>query len=392
MNDLPQPRTALRPAYDDQNRVFTNAFSVLREGIEQRAFPGAVAAVTRGDELLALKAVGRFTYDLASPEVRPDTIWDLASVTKVIATIAMAMILYERGELDIEVPLASIIPEFTRGSRDPHITGVSVPHICPPLADMGRDPRRTEVTIRMLLAHSSGLPSYYRLYEYCHSREAVLASCYKCELTADPDTRAEYSDIGFILLGVALERIAGETLDSFCRREVFGKLGMAQTTFNPPPQVRRLIPPTEDDQRFRQRIIQAEVNDENAWVLGGVAGHAGIFSTATDVARFGHCMVSGGSPILRPETVEFFTRREASPPGTSRALGWDTPSQPSQSGKYFSPRSFGHLGFTGTSLWCDPEQRITITLLTNRTWPDRESQKIKQIRPRFHDAVMEALE
>jgi serine-type D-Ala-D-Ala carboxypeptidase len=134
------------------------------------------------------------------------------------------------------------------------------------------------------------------------------------------------------------------------------------------------------------------VQDENASVLGGVAGHAGVFSTASDLAIFAHAMLSGGQPILRPETVELFTRGESSPPGTSRALGWDTPSQPSQSGKYFGPSSFGHLGYTGTSLWIDPERQLSISLLTNRTWPDCSDQRIKLVRPRFHDAVVETLE
>ncbi len=373
MKDFAQPGAGLRAAYGDQDRVFAKAFAILHEGIEQRAFPGAAAAVTREDELVALKGIGRFTYDPSSPEVQAGTVWDLASVTKVIATTAMAMVLYERGKLDLDVPLAAIVPEFMRGS---------------PGKD---DSRRGAVTIRMLLAHSSGLPSYYRMYEYCHTLEELLAACHACELTADPGARAEYSDIGFILLGVALERIAGENLNAFCRREVFGPVGMVQTDFTPPTRWRDHIPPTEDDRRFRQRVIHGEVNDENAWVMGGVAGHAGVFSNAADVARFGYCMISGRSPILRAETVELFTKRESAPPGTSRALGWDTPSQPSQSGKFFSARSFGHLGFTGTSLWCDPERRLSITLLTNRTWPDRESQRIKQVRPRFHDAVIQAL-
>jgi CubicO group peptidase (beta-lactamase class C family) len=370
MKDFAQSGTSLRAAYADQERVFAKAFALLQEGIEQRAFPGAAFAVTRGDELIALKGLGRFTYDASSPEVHAEAIWDLASLTKVVATTAMAMILYERGELDLNMPLAAIVPEFVRGNADP---------------------RRAAVTMRMLLAHSSGLPSYYCMYEYCHTREEVLAACYACELEADPGARAEYSDIGFILLGVALERIATENLDAFCRREVFGPLGMAETTLNPPAAWRDRVPPTEDDRRFRQRVIQGEVNDENAWAMGGIAGHAGVFSTAADVARFGHCMSRGESWILRPETIALFTRCEPSPAGTSRALGWDTPSQPSQSGAYFSARSFGHLGFTGTSLWCDPESGVSITLLTNRTWPDRESQKIKQVRPRFHDAVIEVL-
>ncbi len=374
MRDSAHSGSVLRAAYDDQDRMFAKAFAILREGLEQQAFPGAAAAITRGDQMVALKGIGRFTYDASSPEVVAETVWDLASVTKVVATTAMAMILYERGELDLDMPLSAVVPEFVRGS--PGNRG---------------DPRRGAVTLRMLLAHSSGLPSYYRMYEYCHTREELLAACYACDLTADPGTRAEYSDIGFLLLGVALERIAAARLDVFCRRETFGPLGMVHTDFNPSAEWRDHIPPTEDDRQFRQRVIQDEVNDENAWVMGGVAGHAGVFSAAADVARFGNCMVSGGSPILRPQTIELFTRREQSPPGTSRALGWDTPSQPSQSGEFFSPRSFGHLGFTGTSLWCDPERRVTITLLTNRTWPDRTSQEIKQVRPMFHDAVMEAL-
>jgi CubicO group peptidase (beta-lactamase class C family) len=141
---------------------------------------------------------------------------------------------------------------------------------------------------------------------------------------------------------------------------------------------------------FRKRIIQGEVQDENAFILGGVAGHAGLFSTAEDLARFAHAMLQGGRPILRPETVALFTHRESAPAGTSRALGWDTPSTPSQSGKYFGPASYGHLGYTGTSLWIDPDRQLSITLLTNRTWPDCSNQAIKQIRPRFHDAIVEA--
>jgi len=370
MTNSLQPVTGPRKAYGDQNDVFARAFAILRDGVDQHAFPGATVAVTRGNELVAFKAFGRFTYDPASPLVLAETAWDLASVTKIVATTAMAMILHERAELDLEMPLAAIVPEFERDADDP---------------------RRSAITLRMLLAHSSGLPSYYRMYEYCTTREELLAACYGCQLIADPGAHAEYSDIGFILLGAALERIADERLDEFCRREVFGPLGMADTFFHPPCDWSDRIPPTEDDTRFRSRVIQGEVNDENACVLGGAAGHAGVFSTAIDIARYGCSMINGGAPILRAETVELFTRRESSPAGTSHALGWDTPSQPSQSGKHFSRRSFGHLGFTGTSLWCDPERQVSITLLTNRTWPDRMSQKIKELRPTFHDAVMEAL-
>jgi CubicO group peptidase (beta-lactamase class C family) len=168
---------------------------------------------------------------------------------------------------------------------------------------------------------------------------------------------------------------------------------MINTTFNPPKEIRAQIPPTTDDRSFRHRLIQGEVQDENASVLGGVAGHAGVFSTAADLARFAHAILNAGRTVLRnTETIALFTRRESVPPGTSRALGWDTPSALSQSGNYFRPTSFGHLGYTGTSLWVDPDRQLSITLLTNRTWRDCSNQAIKQVRPRFHDAVIEALE
>ncbi len=314
----------------------------------------------------------------------------------------MAALLYERGLLELDAPLLGTIPEFL-------VDSCGEP-----------DPRRRNVTVRMLLAHSSCLPAYEKLFLEAHSRDELLRAAFTMPLTADPGTRAEYSDIGFIILGVALERIAEESLDRFCQREIFGPLAMTSTTFNPPAALRSPIPPTADERQeecgagaaarekpaahqssgsphaarstFRQRIIQGEVQDENAFVLGGVAGHAGLFSTAEDLARFAHAMLNGGRPVLLSETVAIFTRRESAPPGTSRALGWDTPSVPSQSGRYFSPASFGHLGYTGTSLWIDSERQLSITLLTNRTWPDCSNQAIKQVRPKFHDAVIEALE
>ena len=166
---------------------------------------------------------------------------------------------------------------------------------------------------------------------------------------------------------------------------------MSQTRFNPPADWKSAIPPTEDDRTFRGRVIQGEINDENASVMRGVAGHAGLFAPAIDVARFAEFMLHSGAPTLKPATIALFTRREPTPVGTSRALGWDTPSPPSSSGSHFSPRSFGHLGYTGTSLWIDPDRQLSITLLTNRTWPDRSSQAIRQIRPLVHDAIVEAI-
>jgi len=352
-------------AQDDR---FRDAFGILEKAIAARAFPACSLAVTLRGELVAYKALGRFTYDPASPEVTSSSIFDLASLTKVLATTAMAMILYERGLLDLEAPAAAIVPEFATS-----------------------DPRRRDVTVRMLLAHSSGLPAYEKLFLRTKTREALLRAAFATPLADAPGTRAAYSDIGFIILGVALTSLADESLDAFCQREVFGPLGMTHTTFNPVHVLKDFISPTADDRSFRHRMIQGEVQDENASVLGGVAPHAGLFSTAEDLAIFAHAMLNGGHPILRSSTVELFSRRESVPEGTSRALGWDTPSASSQSGKYLSSRSFGHLGYTGTSLWIDPNRQLSVTLLTNRTWPDCQNEAIKQVRPAFHDAVIEAL-
>jgi len=390
----PTLSSPLLQAFDQQDKLFASAFPVLQEAITQRTFPAASIAVTHRGRLVALKAFGRFTYDASAPPfsrslreepalrlskggdvdfpVTPTTLFDLASLTKVVATTPMAMLLYERGLLDLDAPVSAIVPEFT--------------------TDAARDPRRHEVTLRMLLAHSSGLPAYEKLFLKARTRAELLQAAFATPLATSPSTCAEYSDIGFIILGIALERLADEPLDRFCQREIFAPLAMTTTTFNPPTEIHARIPPTANDQTFRLRIIQGEVQDENAFVLGGVAAHAGLFSTAADLAKFAHAMLSAGRPILRPETVALFTRRQSAPAGTTRALGWDTPSTPSQSGQYFSPQSFGHLGYTGTSLWIDPTRQLSITLLTNRTWPDCSNPAIKQIRPKFHDAVIEALE
>jgi CubicO group peptidase (beta-lactamase class C family) len=387
----PDPQSPPLHAVEHQDKIFASAFTILQEAINRRAFPAASLAVTHQGNIVALKALGQFTYEPGAPflasfarkpalslskggdfTVTPSTLFDLASLTKVVATTPMAMLLYERGLLDLDAPVSAIIPEFTH--------------------DPAKDPRRHEVTLRMLLAHSSGLPAYEKLFLKARTRNELLQAAFTTPLAANPATRAQYSDIGFIILGIALERLADESLDRFCQREIFAPLAMTSTTFNPPAEIRAHIPPTAYDQTFRNRIIQGEVQDENASVLGGVAPQAGLFSTAADLAKFAHAMLSPGSPILRPETVSLFTRRESAPTATSRALGWDTPSSLSQSGKYFSAQSFGHLGYTGTSLWIDPTRQLSITLLTNRTWPDCSNHAIKKVRPNFHDAIIEALE
>jgi CubicO group peptidase (beta-lactamase class C family) len=373
LNLLPHQLADLPSAFELQDKQFARAFTVIRDAIGRQSFPGATLAITHRGALIALQGFGRFTYADDAPPVQPDSIFDLASVTKVVATTAVAMLLYERGQLPLDIPVGHFLPDFVaRAPRHQQAT-------------------REAVTLRMLLAHSSGLPAYEKLFEVATSREELVRAALTTRQVSEPGTRTEYSDVGFILLGEVLSRQAGLGLDLFAQQEIFTPLSMTHTRFNPPAERKPQIPPTEDDRTFRKRVIQGEVNDENAFVMGGVAGHAGVFAPAIDVARFAACMLRGGPPIFKPETVQLFTRRVDSPADSSRALGWDTPSPPASSGSHFSAASFGHLGFTGTSLWIDPTRQLSVTLLTNRTWPNRMSQSIRQVRPLVHDAIVEAL-
>ena len=355
---------------------FGSAYRVIDEAITARAFPGCAFGVLAGGGVALQDAVGNFTYEPASAAVTPQTVFDVASLTKVVATTAAAMLLVERGRLDIDTRLGECLPEFVAHRRP-------------------GDPAR-QVTLRHLLAHSSGLPGYVEFFRTAQDGDSLLLACYDLPLEAPAGTRTEYSDPGFILLGKAIEAHTGEPLDQFAAREIFAPMGLASTEFNPPPVSHNAIPPTEIDEGFRQRRIQGEVQDENAWLLGGVSGHAGLFSNVPDLLRFSAAIVDAQGARSTPgliarETIEAFAQRQA-PAGSSRALGWDTPSQNSSSGRHFSRYSIGHLGYSGCSLWIDLHAGIAIVLLTNRTWPDRGSQLIRQVRPAFHDALREALE
>ncbi len=370
----------------NQRERFAAAYSVLEAGVADHAFPGAAFGVLSHGKILALDGVGRFTYDPASPGVTPMTVFDLASVTKVFATTAAAMLLQQRGQLDLDQLVGDLLPAFAIGAQ---------------VRSKWHSERR-HITLRHLLAHSSGLPAYARLFETYSTPYDLLEACLFMPLEAAPGARAEYSDIGFILLGKALEVLTHEPLDVFCDREIFAPLALTATRYQPPPSWRALIPPTVNDRIFRGRIIQGEVHDENCFVLGGVSGHAGLFSNALDVLRFAsHILPSTlDSPaqepariekLFAPATVELFASRQNPPADSSRALGWDSPSGESSSGHHFSQRSIGHLGYTGTSIWIDLVGGLAVALLTNRTWPDRSTQAIRTVRPEFHDAVVEAL-
>ncbi len=245
---------------------FAAAYRVLEDAIAARAFPGCAFGVLAGGEVAVEDGLGRFTYDPESPTVTADTVYDVASLTKVVATTAAAMLLVQRKQIDIGLPLGELLPGFVAGRA---------------ADDLAR-----RVTLRNLLAHNSGLPGYVELFREATTPAALFQACLELPLEAEPGVRAVYSDPGFILLGKALEVRMGEPLDSWVGREVFGPLAMNVTGFCPAPAQRKSIPPTEEDTWFRHRLIQGEVQDENAWVLGGVAGNAGVFSNIADLLRF----------------------------------------------------------------------------------------------------------
>jgi len=352
----------------EQEMRFPDAYSVLRQAITDQAFPGCAFGMLAGGSVMLQDALGRFTYESAAAAVTPETIYDVASLTKVLSTTAAAMLLYERGKLDLEIPVGELLPGFIIGRND------------------SRWARRA--TLRHLLAHSSGLPGYVPLFHTATTPYAVLRGCLEMPLVTEPGTRAEYSDPGFILLGKALEALIGETLAPWVAREIFAPLGMKSARFCPPATMRGEIPPTEEDELFRQRRIQGEVQDEHAFLLKGAAGHAGLFANVPDLLCFAAEMVN--PKFFKAATIELFAQRQP-PQGSSRALGWDTPSEQSSSGHFFSPNSIGHLGYSGCSLWIDRDAEVTIVLLTNRTWPNRESQLIRTVRPQLHDALRSSL-
>lgn len=357
---------------------FAVALHILEEAIAARAFPGCAFGVLVDGEVVLEGALGRFTYEETAPAVAAETVYDVASLTKVVATTAAAMLLVQRGQLDLDTPLSALLPGFVAGRE-------------------AEDPAR-RVALRHLLAHNSGLPGYIEFFRTASTPAALFDACLEVPLQAEPGTRAEYSDPGFILLGKALEILTGTDLASWTHREIFQPLGMTATGFCPSPVKGPTIPPTEEDVTFRHRRIQGEVQDENAGVLGGVAGHAGLFSNVPDLLRFAAAILrsakssgpSGAPCLFEASVLKMFSQRQP-PQGSSRALGWDTPSQPSSSGKHFSQHSIGHLGYSGCSLWIDLDAAVGVVLLTNRTWPDRKSQLIREVRPAFHDAIRKSI-
>lgn len=353
------------------------AGALLEKAVAEGVTPGGVLLVARRGAIALERAAGRLTWDDDVPAVTPSTIYDLASLTKVIATTTLMMRRVESGALDLDATAAAYLPELEGR----------------PVGD---------TTLRDLLAHSSGLPCCTELFRELgehldrdEARARYLEHIAATEMEAGARERAIYSDLGVLLLGEVLERRAGRPLDDLVQEEVLDPLGLRDTGYLPDPALRDRIAPTEPDD-WRGRLPHGEVHDENTHALGGVAPHAGLFGTARDVATFAQAMLNGGAyggrRIAANQTVALFTRRAELVPGSSRALGWDTPSEPSSAGRFFSARSYGHTGFTGTSLWIDPELELIVVLLTNRVHPTRENIAIRRLRPAIHDAVVLAIE
>ncbi len=348
----------------------------LRDWVDRGAFPGAVYAIGFRNQLVGLGAVGKMSYEPAAAAMTPESLFDLASVTKVVATTTVAMQAVERGLLRLDYPVASLVPEFEGQGK-------------------------AAVTVRHLLTHTSGLPAYvefFRDYEPTQAgdraRQEILERIYATPLEAAAGTRYSYSDLGIILLGELLTRALGEPFWEFASREIFEPLGMRETLYNPPAELHDRIPPTEQDP-WRGRMLRGEVHDENTYVIGGISSHAGLFSTAGDLAAFAQTMLNMGTydhqRILGRAIIDRWRRRQEVVAGSSRGLGWDTAGG-SDNWSMFAPTAYGHTGFTGTSIWIDPTRDLFVVLLTNRVHPTRDNAQHRQARIDFHTAVVDAFD
>ncbi|HEY7445665.1 MAG TPA: serine hydrolase domain-containing protein [Vicinamibacterales bacterium] len=350
---------------------FDPARALLKEGVASRAFPAAAVEVGTDREVLWQEAFGSLYYDSSTPATTPDTIFDLASLTKVLVTTSLAMRLVDDGRISLDEAVAGRIPEWK-----------------------GRD--RESVTIRDLLAHASGLTAWLPLYRDNTGRREYQHAIAMLPLEYAPRTQSIYSDLGFILLGFILEDAAGRSF-SDQGTALIRELGIEPLAFQPPASWRERIAPTEIDP-WRGRQLVGEVHDENCWALGGAAGHAGLFGSVVAVGQFAKRVLENLTATAAPDTPRlasaatlrlFLTKSDV--PGSSRALGWDTMLPTSSCGTQMSPAAFGHTGFTGTSLWIDPVQNAYVALLTNRVHPTRSNEAIRPIRAQLHDAIMGTL-
>ena len=365
----------LQPAEAAADRQLQPAYNVIDRAVDDKAFPGATLAVGyRGK--VALHSFGKLSYDPQDSDTTVRTMYDVASLTKVIVTTTLVAKLVEGDfpvPLDLDAFVERYLPEWATGPQPEW---------------------RHPVTVRHLLTHTSGLPAFKEYWRTSKSKQDTLTKIFAEPLEYEPGAKEIYSDLGIILMAEIIERLTGRPLDELAKTYVFEPLGMKDSMYRPPKKLWPEIAPTEFDGRLRNRLVRGEVHDENAFAIGGVSGHAGLFSTAPDLAAFCQMMLNGGvyahNRVLRRTTIAQFTTPQQLSNG-SRTLGWAVPTEGSSSGHFFSTHSFGHTGFTGTSIWIDPDRQLFVVLLTNRVHPTRDNQKIAKVRPALHDAVMQAL-
>ncbi len=367
---------------------FCNATTEIDElvstSIANKYFPGAQLLIANSDKILLSRNYGKFTYDENAPAVDDNSIFDLASVTKVIATTSAIMRLYDEKKLDLNDKVTAYIPEFNNRGKD-------------------------EITIANLLLHNSGLKAFIPFYKYYTSKSDVMNAIYAVDKEYQTGSKFLYSDLNAILLGEIVERVSGKSLDQYCNEIIFSPLKMTNTFFNPENKSRAL--PTENDTYWRNRLIQGEVHDESAAVMGGVAGNAGLFSNAGDLYKFMKAFQTKSSGSLIGDITSIFKKNNdiasfdlkdifTTKYGNvsyrnSRALGWDTKPEPTSyrapCGELFSDNSFGHTGFTGTSVWCDKEKGLIVIFLTNRVYPSRDNNGIRNVRPEIHNLAVKLI-
>jgi CubicO group peptidase (beta-lactamase class C family) len=327
---------------------------VVMRGINAGGYPGASVVIGRNGYAVYQKGFGKLGWTASSARVTADrSIYDLASLTKVVGTTTAAMVLFDQGRLDLDAPVSTYLPAFSGGWKD-------------------------SVTVRHLLTHRSGLPAGRDLWRIARTPDEARAAVLSTNLECKPGQCYIYSDLGADVLGFVIEAVAGESLDVFLQDKVFEPLGMNDTFFRPADSLTYRIAPTEIAPP-RGYPLKGEVHDENAYALGGVAGHAGLFSTAADLSIFAQMMLNGGVyngvRVLSDTTVALFTRRAA---GT-RALGWDTAEGVGGAGRFLDSHAYGHTGYTGTSIWIDPERQMFVLLLTNRVHAARARRPAKVI-------------
>ena len=346
----------------------TRLDSIINGAIAMGASPGVAVAVGRSGHIAYMKGYGHIDWNVpGSPPVDSSTLFDLASLTKVVATTTLAMIMEEAGQLDLNRTVSSYVPEFN-------------------------SPEKAGITVRQLLTHTGGIEAFAQLYTTFRGRDQYLAQINARPLQYQPGTRMIYSDWDMILLQIVLERIGGRTLDALTTERIFKPLGMNDTQYQPPVTLRHRTVPTEFD-NSRGGLLWGSVHDPNAYAIGGVAGHAGLFSTARDLATFSMALLNGGEGngirLVKPATIARWTARQGRE--STRALGWDTPDGGSSAGQFFSPWSFGHTGFTGTSIWIDPQKDLFVVLLTSRLNPTPSSSQYSVLRREVADAVHKAV-